>query len=109
MGLARRPGTVRSTDMATMTYREALNLALSEEMRRDERVFVIGDEVGLNEGADEMTQRLLNEFDPPPRRPHAYRGVWIHRHRHRRGDGRLAPRGRADDVRLRDACARSDR
>jgi pyruvate/2-oxoglutarate/acetoin dehydrogenase E1 component len=50
--------------MATMIYREALNLALSEEMRRDERVFVIGDEVGLNEGADEMTQRLLNEFDP---------------------------------------------
>jgi pyruvate dehydrogenase E1 component beta subunit len=50
--------------MATMTYREALNLALSEEMRRDDRVFVIGDAVGLNDGADEMTQRLLNEFDP---------------------------------------------
>ena len=33
-------------------------------MRRDERVFVIGDGVGVNNGADEMTQRHLNEFDP---------------------------------------------
>ena len=49
--------------MATMTYQEALNLALSEEMHRDERVFVIGDGVGLSASADEMTQRLLDEFD----------------------------------------------
>jgi len=49
--------------MATMTYHDALNLALSEEMRRDARVFVIGDGVGLNASAHEMTQRLLDEFD----------------------------------------------
>jgi pyruvate dehydrogenase E1 component beta subunit len=33
--------------MSVMTYREALNLALREEMRRDPIVFVIGEEVGL--------------------------------------------------------------
>jgi pyruvate dehydrogenase E1 component beta subunit len=50
--------------MATMTYREALNLALREEMQRDPRVFVIGEEVGLYEGAYKVTQGLLKEFGP---------------------------------------------
>jgi pyruvate dehydrogenase E1 component beta subunit len=50
--------------MAVMTYREALNLALREEMQRDERVFVIGEEVGLYEGAYKVTQGLLKEFGP---------------------------------------------
>ena len=50
--------------MAVMTYREALNLALREEMRRDDRVFVIGEEVGLYEGAYKVTQGLLKEFGP---------------------------------------------
>jgi len=50
--------------MAVMTYREALNLALREEMRRDSRVFVIGEEVGLYEGAYKVTQGLLKEFGP---------------------------------------------
>jgi pyruvate/2-oxoglutarate/acetoin dehydrogenase E1 component len=50
--------------MAVMTYREALNLALREEMQRDPRVFVIGEEVGLYEGAYKVTQGLLKEFGP---------------------------------------------
>ncbi|HXG04515.1 MAG TPA: pyruvate dehydrogenase complex E1 component subunit beta [Candidatus Binatia bacterium] len=50
--------------MAVMTYREALNLALREEMRRDPSVFVIGEEVGLYEGAYKVTQGLLKEFGP---------------------------------------------
>ncbi|MBI4638857.1 MAG: pyruvate dehydrogenase complex E1 component subunit beta [Candidatus Rokubacteria bacterium] len=50
--------------MAVMTYREALNLALREEMRRDPRVFVIGEEIGLYEGAYKVTQGLLKEFGP---------------------------------------------
>jgi len=50
--------------VAVMTYREALNLALREEMRRDPRVFVIGEEVGLYEGAYKVTQGLLKEFGP---------------------------------------------
>lgn len=50
--------------MAVMTYREALNLALREEMHRDPRVFVIGEEVGLYQGAYKVTQGLLEEFGP---------------------------------------------
>src|SRR5436190_3222002 len=48
--------------MAVVTYREALNQALREEMHRDERVFVIGEEVGLYEGAYKVTQGMLKEF-----------------------------------------------
>src|SRR5207302_6721665 len=50
--------------MAVMTYREALNLALREELKRDPDVFVIGEEVGLYEGAYKVTQGLLKEFGP---------------------------------------------
>jgi pyruvate dehydrogenase E1 component beta subunit len=50
--------------VAVLTYREALNLALREEMRRDPRVLVIGEEVGLYEGAYKVTQGLLKEFGP---------------------------------------------
>jgi len=50
--------------MAVMTYREALNLALREEMTRDDRVFIIGEEVGLYEGAYKVTQGLLKDFGP---------------------------------------------
>ena len=48
--------------MAVMTYREALNLALREEMRRDSRVFIMGEEVGVYDGAYKVTQGLLKEF-----------------------------------------------
>ena len=48
--------------MAVMTYREALNTALREEMRRDPRVLVMGEEVGLYDGAYKVTQGLLQEF-----------------------------------------------
>ena len=50
--------------MAVITYREALNQALREEMHRDPKVFVIGEEVGLYEGAYKVTQGLLKEFGP---------------------------------------------
>ena len=48
--------------LATMTYREALRLALREEMLRDERVFVMGEEVGVFDGAYKVTAGLLEEF-----------------------------------------------
>jgi len=48
--------------MAVMTYREALNLALREEMQRDPRVFLIGEEIGVYDGAYKVTQGLLKEF-----------------------------------------------
>jgi pyruvate dehydrogenase E1 component beta subunit len=48
----------------TMTYREALRLAMREEMLRDERVFVMGEEVGVFDGAYKVTAGLLGEFGP---------------------------------------------
>lgn len=45
-----------------MTVREALRDAMAEEMRRDETVFVIGEEVGRYQGANKVTQGLLDEF-----------------------------------------------
>ncbi|HVW17849.1 MAG TPA: alpha-ketoacid dehydrogenase subunit beta [Solirubrobacteraceae bacterium] len=47
-----------------MTYREALRLALREEMARDERVFLMGEEVGVFEGAYKVSAGLLDEFGP---------------------------------------------
>ena len=48
--------------MATLTYAKALNLALREEMTRDERVFVYGEEVAKWGGSFTVTQGLLDEF-----------------------------------------------
>lgn len=48
--------------MAVMMYRQALNLALKEEMRRDPNVFVIGEDIALYEGAYRVTEGLLEEF-----------------------------------------------
>jgi pyruvate dehydrogenase E1 component beta subunit len=47
-----------------MTYREALRLAMRQEMERDERVFVMGEEVGLFDGSYKVTAGLLDEFGP---------------------------------------------
>jgi pyruvate dehydrogenase E1 component beta subunit len=49
-------------ETATMTYREALRLALREEMERDPRVFLMGEEVGLFEGSYKVSSGLLEEF-----------------------------------------------
>ena len=46
----------------TLTVREALRDAMAEEMRRDERVFVMGEEVAEYQGAYKVTQGLLEEF-----------------------------------------------
>jgi pyruvate dehydrogenase E1 component beta subunit len=56
--------TAIAAETAVMTYREALRLALREELTRDERVFVIGEEVGVFEGAYKVTAGLLEEFGP---------------------------------------------
>jgi pyruvate dehydrogenase E1 component beta subunit len=52
------------TNMATVSVREALRDAMAEEMRRDERVFVMGEEVAQYQGAYKVTQGLLDEFGP---------------------------------------------
>jgi len=48
--------------VAILSYREALQQALREEMQRDEKVFVMGEEVGLFEGAYKVTSGFLQEF-----------------------------------------------
>jgi pyruvate dehydrogenase E1 component beta subunit len=56
------PDIPEGTEMVTMTVREALRDAMAEEMRRDEAVFVIGEEVAEYQGAYKVTQGLLHEF-----------------------------------------------
>jgi pyruvate dehydrogenase E1 component beta subunit len=48
--------------MATMRYREALNQALREEMEADENVFLMGEDIGVFQGAFKVTAGLLEEF-----------------------------------------------
>jgi pyruvate dehydrogenase E1 component beta subunit len=48
--------------MPTLTYRDALNQALREEMHRDESVFLMGEEVGVYQGAYKVSRGLLEEF-----------------------------------------------
>ncbi len=48
--------------MPIITYREALNQALREEMSRDDRVFLMGEEVAVYNGAYKVSKGLLEEF-----------------------------------------------
>ena len=54
----------QGAEMIQITMREALRDAMAEEMRRDESVFVMGEEVAEYQGAYKITQGLLDEFGP---------------------------------------------
>ena len=56
------PALPAGTEYVKTTVREALRDAMAEEMRRDERVFVMGEEVAEYQGAYKVTQGLLDEF-----------------------------------------------
>ena len=56
------PEVPAGTEMVKVTVREALRDAMAEEMRKDERVFVMGEEVAQYQGAYKVTQGLLDEF-----------------------------------------------
>lgn len=58
------PEVPAGTAMVATTVREALRDAMAEEMRRDERIFVMGEEVAEYQGAYKVTQGLLEEFGP---------------------------------------------
>ncbi|MBX3552291.1 MAG: pyruvate dehydrogenase complex E1 component subunit beta [Pseudolabrys sp.] len=60
--VAADPDVPEGTEMVTMTVREALRDAMAEEMRRDDTVFVMGEEVAEYQGAYKVTQGLLQEF-----------------------------------------------
>ncbi len=68
--------------MVRMTVREALRDAMAEEMRRDEDVFLMGEEVAQYEGAYKVSQGMLDEFGPrrvvdTPITEHGFTGVGV--------------------------------
>ena len=76
------PSVPEGTEMITMTMREALRDAMAEEMRRDEAVFVMGEEVAEYQGAYKVTQGLLQEFGPQrvvdtPITEHGFAGMGV--------------------------------
>ena len=69
-------------ETVTLTVREALRDAMAEEMRRDERVFLMGEEVAQYQGAYKVSQGLLEEFGPrrvidTPITEHGFTGVAV--------------------------------
>jgi pyruvate dehydrogenase E1 component beta subunit len=58
------PEVLEGTPLVSTTVREALRDAMAEEMRKDDRVFVMGEEVAQYQGAYKVTQGLLDEFGP---------------------------------------------
>ena len=60
--IAADPELPADPELKELSVREALRDAMAEEMRRDETVFVIGEEVAEYEGAYKVTQGLLDEF-----------------------------------------------
>ena len=70
------------TEMVSMTVREALRDAMAEEMRADDSVFVMGEEVAEYQGAYKVTQGLLQEFGArrvidTPITEHGFAGVGV--------------------------------
>ena len=59
---APEPDWPEGTELKKQTVREALRDAMSEEMRRDEDVFLMGEEVGEYQGAYKISQGMLDEF-----------------------------------------------
>ena len=62
--VAADPAVPAGTAMTSVTVREALRDAMAEEMRADDRIFVMGEEVAEYQGAYKVTQGLLEEFGP---------------------------------------------
>ena len=76
------PEIPAGTRMTTMTVRESLRDAMAEEMRRDDKVFVMGEEVAEYQGAYKVTQGLLQEFGArrvidTPITEHAFAGIGV--------------------------------
>jgi pyruvate dehydrogenase E1 component beta subunit len=76
------PDLPAGVEMVEMTVRQALNEAMAEELRRDETVFVMGEEVAEYQGAYKITQGLLQEFGPQrivdtPITEHGFAGIGV--------------------------------
>ena len=77
------PEILPGTEFVSMTVREALNSAMAEEMRRDDDVFIMGEEVAEYQGAYKITQGLLEEFGARRVVDTSHYRTWICRHRGR--------------------------
>jgi len=80
--VAADPDIPAGTEMVSTTVREALRDAMAEEMRRDDNVFIMGEEVAEYQGAYKITQGLLDEFGPrrvvdTPITEHGFAGVGV--------------------------------
>lgn len=76
------PDIPAGTEMVPTTVREALRDAMAEEMRRDDDVFVMGEEVAEYQGAYKITQGLLDEFGArrvvdTPITEHGFAGIGV--------------------------------
>ncbi|ETX28255.1 pyruvate dehydrogenase complex E1 component subunit beta [Roseivivax isoporae] len=81
-GTLREPGWDADLPRGTLTVREALRDALAEEMRRDDDVVLIGEEVAEYQGAYKITQGLFDEFGArrvmdAPITEHAFTGIAV--------------------------------
>ncbi|MEM9733235.1 MAG: pyruvate dehydrogenase complex E1 component subunit beta [Pseudomonadota bacterium] len=79
---ANDPDIPAGTEMVSTTVREALRDAMAEEMRADDRVFVMGEEVAEYNGAYKVTQGLLDEFGKKrvidtPITEHGFAGIGV--------------------------------
>jgi len=82
VAIASDPDIPAGTEMVSTTVREALRDAMAEEMRSDERVFVMGEEVAEYQGAYKITQGLLDEFGDKrvvdtPITEHGFAGIGV--------------------------------
>ena len=78
----RSPDWPEGTETKKQTVREALNAAMAEEMRGDETVFIMGEEVAEYQGAYKITQNLLEEFGAKrvidtPITEHGFAGIGV--------------------------------
>ncbi|HTT82475.1 MAG TPA: pyruvate dehydrogenase complex E1 component subunit beta [Rhizomicrobium sp.] len=76
------PPVPEGTELVNMTVREALRDAMAEEMRRDQTVFLMGEEVAQYQGAYKVSQGLLEEFGPKrvvdtPITEHGFAGLGV--------------------------------
>ena len=91
-----------------ITVREALRDAMAAEMRADDNVFLMGEEVAQYQGAYKISQGLLEEFGPQAGDRHADHRARLHRHGGRRGADRAEADRRVHDLQLLHAGDRPD-
>ncbi len=76
------PDLPSDVEMASITVRQALNEAMSEEMRKDEDIFLMGEEVAQYQGAYKISQGMLDEFGErrvidTPITEHGFTGIGV--------------------------------